>query len=85
MNGVEFKDQNCIFCKPKTMGEDECLSLPTKKTTNGQYPSIESVWELSDEELALVLKSKRIRLGVLGNGMPPVYMIAEPETVAENA
>lgn len=77
MKGVKFKDQTCEFGKPSNMADDECSPLSVKKTTNGGYPSLESVWEISDEELAIIIKSKRIRLGILGHGMPPVYMMAE--------
>lgn len=77
MNPVKFKDQTGEFGKPESMKAEECSNLPMKRTMNGNYPSIESVWELSDEELETVKQSKRIRIGILGNGMPPIYMLAE--------
>lgn len=85
MKGIEFKDQNCIFGKPSTMTDEQCNPLPTKKTTNGDFPCVESVWELTEEEIAIVLKSRRIRLGIIGNGIPPVYLQVEPldETAQE--
>lgn len=69
MNGVKFKDQTGEYGKPSTMSDAECSSLPIKKTMNGKFPSIESVWELSDQELEEVIKSKRIRVGVLSEGI----------------
>lgn len=78
MKGVEFADQNCVFGKPNTMTDEECYSLPAKRTKNGDFNAVESVWELTDEEMQIITKSKRIRLGILGNGIPPLYMIAEP-------
>lgn len=77
MTGVEFKDQNFVFGKPGDMTDEECSSLPVKKTTNGNFPAIESVWEFSDEELQIMMKSKRIRLGIIGHGIPPIYISAE--------
>lgn len=75
MKGVPFKDQNCTFGKPNSMTDEECYSLFAKKTTNGKFPAVESVFELTDSEIDLIVKSKRIRLGIVGNGMPPrVYV-----------
>lgn len=78
MQGVKFKDQNAVFGKPATMSEAECGSLPVKITQKDNYAVIESVWELSEEEVRTIVNSKRIRLGVLGTGIPPMYMIVEP-------
>lgn len=77
MKGVEFKDQTQVLGKPEGMTGDECQSLPVKFTSNGDYKSIESVWELSDEELDIIIKSKRIRIGIFSNGMPPIYLQVE--------
>lgn len=79
MRGVKFDDQNCVFGKPSDMSDEECYSLPVKKTKNGGFNSLESVWELSESEIELIIKSKRIRLGIIGEGMPPVYLIVEQE------
>lgn len=78
MVGVHFKDENRIFGKPSSMTDDECYDLPCKMTTNGKFPAVESVWQLSDEEIAMIIKSKRIRLGIIGGGMPPTYIQVEP-------
>lgn len=77
MRGVKFKDQTGEMGKPSNMTDEECYSLPIKRTKNGGYDVLESVWELTDEELAIVNKTKRVRLGILGRGMPPVYLGAE--------
>lgn len=77
MKGVPFKGQTKVMGKPASMTEEECSGLPVKETMNGEYPALESVWELSDEDLAIVNKSKRIRLGILGIGMSPVYLLPE--------
>jgi len=79
MQGVEFKGQTKVLGKPTNMTDEECYGLPVKETTNGNYPVLESVWELTDEELKIITESKRVRLGVLGTGMPPVYIVAEPK------
>ncbi len=80
MKGIEFKGQTKVMGKPSNMTDDECYGLPVQETTNGNYPSLESVWELTDEDLRVITESKRIRLGILGIGMPPVYLMAEPKS-----
>ena len=87
MTPVEFHDQTMVYKKPENMTDEQCLSLPTKKCTvkigEDEFPANESVWELSEEELKIVISSKRIRLQVLGQGMPPVLLIAEPKEAVE--
>lgn len=82
MNGVKFKAANGTMGKPATMTDEECYALPVQFSTldigNGKIvPTTESVWELSDDELKIITESKRIRLVVLGKGMPPVPLRAE--------
>lgn len=83
MTGVKFHDQTSELGKPDSMSNEECYSLPIKRTQvqvpgNAQYPSIESVWEMTDEELQQVIKSKRIRIGILSNTtIAPMYVVAE--------
>lgn len=79
MQPVSFKDQTKVLGKPESMTDEECSALPIKENMNGNYPSLESVWELSDQDLKVIMESKRIRLGILGKGMPPVYLLAEPK------
>jgi hypothetical protein len=77
MRGVEFKDQTRVLGKPTSMADEHCNSLPVKITENGEYPSVESVWELSEDELLEVIESGRIRVGILGSSMPPIYLQVE--------
>lgn len=79
MKGVNFKDQTGEHTKPSFMTDDECYSLPTKKTINGNYPVIESVWELTEEDLKLINKSKRIRVGLVSKVQCPMYIHIEKE------
>ena len=57
---------------------DGCLDLPA---TICQRPEgkevIETVWELSDEELEQVMKDRRIYLYIMGRQVPPVLLSAE--------
>ncbi len=81
MKKVNFKDQNGVMGKPGNMTDEECGALPVKHTYNDKFPAIESVWELTEEDLKVINKSKRIRLGIIGRGMSPVYLMVEPEEV----
>ena len=78
MTPVEFKGQMSVLKKPEGMSEEDCGSLPMAITKKGEHPSIESVWELTDEDLVLISKSRRIRHGVIGTMHPPIYMSIEP-------
>lgn len=78
MKGVNFADKNGVMKKPDSMTGEQCYDLPCKHTTNDGFNAIESVFELTDAEIDLIIKSKRIRLGIIGRGMPPVYMHVEP-------
>lgn len=82
MKPVEFKDQNMVFNKPSNMTDEQCSSLPAKQhiidIEDCKFNAIESVWQLSDDEIREVLQSKRIRLRVIANGMPPVALMIEP-------
>jgi hypothetical protein len=81
MKGIEFKGQTKVMGKPANMTDDECYGLPVQETKNGNYPVLESVWELTDEDLKIITESKRIRLGIVGVGMPPVYLLPEPKEI----
>lgn len=51
-----------------------CFDLPTRTIIDPDYGTVvESTWELTGDELAEVLQSKRIRLKIVG-GQPPVML-----------
>ena len=70
MNPIEFKEQNKVFTKPENMTDKECKSLPV--LTDGKQSV--SCWELTDEKLEEIKKTKKVYLGVLGQGHPPVFL-----------
>lgn len=74
MKGVEFKAQNATLGKPQSMTDEECYSLPIRRANWNQYQSVESVWELTDDEIKHIKKSKRIVLSVLGITHPPLHI-----------
>jgi len=83
MKPVEFKGQTHNFRKPETMNDNQCQSLPALvhaiDIEGEKFNAIESVWELDDEEIKHLIESKRIRLRVIGSGMPPVNLFVEPK------
>ena len=89
MKPVEFKDQTMVFRKPENMTEEQCGSLPAKQhhieIDGAKFNAIESVWELTDEEIIVLMVTKRIRLRVIANGMPPVELMVEPKEEPETA
>ena len=70
MEPVEFPESNKVFHKPDNMSEDECGSLHVHQKSG----VIVSCWELSPEELKIVNETKKVWLGVLGQGHPPVFL-----------
>lgn len=75
MQPVKFPEQNCTYIA------DGCEDLPAYKTVNEQFQTDEviSLWALSDDDLALILKQIKsgirpaIHLSVIG-GQPPVSL-----------
>lgn len=77
---VKFKDANTVFGRPAGLPKDvECGQLHAKRTKGENYAQTESVFEMTEEELAIITKSKRIRIKVLGHAMPPIALMAEPQ------
>jgi len=75
MQPVDFPERNCIYTA------DGCLDLPARQCISEQFkaPEVISCWELSDEEIVLMLKQIQagqrpaIFLSVIG-GQPPVAL-----------
>lgn len=66
-----------------TYTAEGCFDLPATILHNEQtgHDEVETVWELSDEELAQVMESKRVYLYIMGTRVPPVLISTEPYTV----
>lgn len=75
MRPVEFPEQNCTYTA------EGCMPLPAFQQISEQFqaPEVTSCWELSDEELILILNQIRagqrpaIFLSCIG-GQPPVAL-----------
>lgn len=63
MKPVMFDYQNCIYAED----QPEYLPLPAHKKEDG---TVISCWELSDNELEQLIKTKKIYIGVLTFNQP---------------
>lgn len=71
MKPVKTKLTNTIFKRP------DCFDLPgTKYKYDDGTPAIKTCWELSDEELEKVIKTKKIYVQQEGETLPPMALSA---------
>ena len=67
---VEFPERNFIWRGwPADGDRPEVADLPAYRS---EAQTI-SCWELSDEEVEEIVRTRRVWIGVLGSGHPPVY------------
>lgn len=71
---VTFDGVNSTLNRPDSMTDEECGALPVELRYGELGINFTSCWELSEEELALIIKTKKVYLTVYGYGMPPVAM-----------
>lgn len=93
MKAVQFPEVNHSFGKPPNMTDNQCYTLPVcrlitfipgedDKSPAVQVPAIVSCWELSDEEMAEVMKTRKVYVKILGtnifpmsvHGVKPIYV-----------
>jgi hypothetical protein len=81
MHPVMFPESNFVLGKPAEMTHDECVPLPVWR--DGQQCI--SCWQLTDAELAEIVKTKRVYLScITGWSQPPVWLaIKNPFTTPE--
>lgn len=69
MKPVEFDEQNGNLVKPTSMTDEECGSLPCFRDGT----SVVSMWELTEDELKQIQKTKCIYVTVIsGESSPPI-------------
>lgn len=71
--GVNFKGANRAYGPPAGVTEEQCKTLHV--FDNG--PCKISCWELADEELAEITRTRRVFLSVWSNGLPPTLVGSE--------
>lgn len=57
-----------------------CFDLPaTIASRQDGSQEVETVWELTDEELEQINKDRRVYLYIMGRQMPPVFLSVKSE------
>jgi len=51
---------------------DGCQDLPAKVYEEEGIPIIETVWELTDEQIEQIVKTKQISIAVIGKSIQPI-------------
>ena len=68
-----------------TYTADGCFDLPaTIASRQDGSREVETVWELTDEELEQINKDRRVYLYIMGRQMPPVFLSVRSELTAQN-
>lgn len=80
---IDFPGSNTNFGKPKGWDDNECGGLPANQgcmvTPGGRLiPNIESCWQFNEAEIAEIVRTKQIRIGIVGLAMPPIIVSVSP-------
>ena len=63
-----------------TYTADDCFDLPaTIASRQDGSLEVETVWELTEEELEQIIKDRRVYLYIMGRQMPPVFLSVKSE------
>lgn len=83
MKPIPFPQQNMEYNKPTLMTDAQCNTLPAFKGEDSEgFPVVISCWELSEEDITQLVKTKTVYLTVVSRGMPPISL--QVETPFEN-
>lgn len=74
MKPVKFEQQNFVWGRPSGTTDDQVGSMPAYKGVEQEsgWPLTISCWEPSEEELAEIIRTKKIWLRIYGNNHPVV-------------
>lgn len=79
MKPVKSKDTNSILKAPKGQ-EDSVMDLPiTRLEYKDGSCAVESCWELSNEELAIIKETGKIYFVCMGATHPPILLSAKSQ------
>lgn len=68
-----------------TYTAEGCFDLPaTIASRQDGSQEVETVWELTDEELEQINKDRRVYLYIMGRQMPPVFLSVRSELTLQN-
>ena len=66
INAVEPVGGNVVF------EAGGCHDLPARMYEDNGIPVIETTWELTDEQIEQILKTKQISIAVIGKSIQPI-------------
>lgn len=75
MTAIDFPQSNKTYVSPEGM-EDRCHELHVWQGTLQGDPVIVSCWQPTEDEIARILVGEPVFLLVVGQGTPPVSVIA---------
>ena len=68
-----------------TYTAEGCFDLPaTIADRQDGSQEVETIWELTDEELEQINKDRRVYLYIMGRQMPPVFLSVRSELTLQN-
>lgn len=68
-----------------TYTAEGCFDLPaTIASRQDGSQEVETVWELTDEEIEQIKKDRRVYLYIMGRQMPPVFLSVRSELTLQN-
>ena len=77
MNPIDFPESNMLATKPESMTDEQCVAM---NVLHGQFPDGSDVfiscWEMSDEELEQIKKTKKIWVWQYGDHIQPIALDA---------
>jgi len=73
---TNFEESNHVLGKPTAMTHEDCscLSVFVGPSPTG-IPLVISCWKLTAEELEEVSRTGRVWLGIVGQTMPPAWVL----------
>ena len=81
MKPVPFDQQNCTY------RAEDCYDLPAfrhlEEFGNKQYPAITSVWELDEDEIDMIIASRKVAFTIISNDQPPIRLEVVNEVYPE--
>jgi hypothetical protein len=81
MMPAKFPEANIVLTKPKSMTDEQCMSIPAfKGVDDAGFPFFMVAYTPSYEDIQAIKAGMPICVKVLGTGFPPINVF----TVAEN-
>lgn len=77
MNPINFEQVNEIMGPPEGMTEEECSDLPVAHVQAQEQEVFISCWEMSEEELQILIQTRKIWVWQFGDHVQPISISAQ--------